>query len=302
MLLTSAEELKRAIGEILENSGASQAILIAVAFWGGGAETLLPIGRHYRVICNLSKGGTDPATIRKLMMYAEVKQSSSLHAKVLVGQNGCLIGSANFSNSAIGFRGAPLWQEADVLLPSSDERFGEARDWFWRQWEGALPIFEHDLRNAERLWRLRAKFLGEVTDGSDAADEAIRSKYMLKEEDLFEKEITGRNPIRMASRLVVGIFQKLEPQIDKTIIRIPAFVSSILWTYYGRSIPTKIPHRQEFQLPAHVWERALEPGQPAYNESKIHEFLSLLSESVDTPLVISYWAKKYIEDGCPGAP
>lgn len=302
MLLTSAEELRLAIGEILDNSGVSQTILIAVAFWGEGAETLLPIGRHYRVICNLSKGGTDPATIRKLMMYAEVKQSSSLHAKVLVGQNGCLIGSANFSNSAIGFRGAPLLQEADVVLPRSDERFGEIRDWFWRQWEGALPIFEHDLRNAERHWKLRSKFFDEIADRSGAADEAIRSKYVLKEEDLFAKEITGNNKIRMASKLVESLFQKLESQIDKTIIRIPAFVSSILWTYYGRSIPTKIPDRQEFQLPAHVWERALEPGQPAYNESKIHEFLSLLSEGVDVPPAISYWAKKYIEDGCPGAP
>jgi hypothetical protein len=304
MLITATEDIRRTIGEIIAGSDDDRTILIAVAFWGDGAESLLPTGKRYKVICNLSKGGTNPSMIRKLMMYPgiEVKHSPSLHAKVLVGQTGCLIGSANFSSSAIGFNSVPTWQEVDVFLPSSDARFDETQDWFWDQWRNAFRIREPDLRNAEQQWSLRKRLWDELSDHSSSSVELNGSKYVLTESDLFKPVITGQNQIRMASTSMETLFHRLEPNPGKTMIRVPAFVSNILWTFYGQAISTKIPERLEFQLPAHVWERALGKGQPKYNESKIHAFLSLLSTHPDSTAAIRYWATSYIEQGSPGAP
>lgn len=304
MLITAADDIRRTIGDIVGGSDDDRDILLAVAFWGDGAESLLPTGKRYRIICNLSKGGTNPSVIRKLMMYPriDVKHSPALHAKVLVGPSGCLIGSANFSSSAIGFNSLPTWQEVDVFLPSSDGRFNETQDWFWDQWRNAFPIREPDLRHAEQQWSLRKRLFDELSDQSSPAVESIGSKYVLTESDLFKPFITGQNKIRMASTSMEALFHLLEPDTDKTMIRIPALVSNILWTFYGQAISTKIPERLEFQLPAHVWERALSEGQPKYNESKIHAFLSLLSTHPDSTAAIRYWATSYIEQGSPGAP
>ena len=106
----------------------------------------------------------------------------------------------------------------------------------------------------------------------------------------------------MASSAIEAVFRKIEPNADKTMIRVPAFVSNIIWTFYGKTIATKIQGRNYFSIPAQVWERALEPGQPAYNEAKIQLFLSLLSTDADAPLAVRSWAKRYKEAGCPGAP
>lgn len=304
MFITSAEQIRSSIAGILEQSASDHPICLAVAFWGDGAETLLPEGRPYRILCNLSTGGTNPSTIRRLMMYpqTEVKNMSSLHAKVAIGQHSCILGSANFSNSALGFQEPATWLEADLLISNTDERFYLIQQWFWSRWTDAAFVNEKDLVNAENKWKRQTKFLTEIrSDYSDDSEE-LREKYALREEDLFKPNITGENQIRMASSSVEALFRKIEPHADKTMIRIPAFASNILWTYYGKSIETAIKRRQRFQIPEHVWERALEPRQPKYNEEKIHRFLSLLSTHNESPLAIRFWAKKYIDAGCPGAP
>ncbi len=304
MFITTAESIRRIIEEIIESSEDNQPVCIAVAFWGDEAEILLPPEKRYRIICNLSTGGTNPSTIRKLMMYEqiEVKHLSSLHAKVIVGQHGSLIGSANFSNNAIGFKGIPIWQEADVFIPGTDTRFSETQEWFWHQWKSALKVRESDLYNAEIKWEARKKISEELAATPDNLFDSSELKHVLKEDDLFKPAITGGNKIRMASQAMETLFGLFEPSPDKTMIRIPAFVSNILWTFYGQAIATAIKARPEFQLPAHVWERALEPGQPKYNESKIRSFILFLSAHPESPSAIRFWAKNYLEKGSPGAP
>jgi hypothetical protein len=304
MFVASAEDIRNSIAAILDESASDRPICLAVAFWGDGAETLLPTGRRYRIICNLSTGGTNPSTIRRLMMYphTEVRNLPWLHAKVVIGQHSCLLGSANFSSSALGFNKPATWREANLVLTRLDERFVHIQQWFWEQWTDSALISENDLRNAEQKWALRTDFLANHDDTSSAEPHAAKSMYALSEEDLFKPTITGENQIRMASRAMEAMFRKLEPNADKTMIRVPAFVSSILWTYYGRPIATAIEDRQYFQIPAHVWERALESRQPKYNEAKIQRFLSFLSTHAEASPAIRFWAKQYIEAGCPGAP
>jgi hypothetical protein len=304
MFVASPEHIRSTIAGVIDESANDRPICLAVAFWGDGAETIVPAGKRYRIICNLSTGGTNPSTIRKLMMYpnTEVKNRPSLHAKVVIGQNSCFLGSANFSDSAIGFHGPATWQEANLLLTKLDERFMDIQQWFWNQWTDSVLISESDLRNAEIKWALRTRFLTDLRATSNVESNALASRYALREEDLFKPAITGGNQIRMASSAVEALFRKLKPNVDKTMIRVPAFVSAILWTYSGRSISTAIQNRQQFQIPAHVWERALESGQPKYNEAEIQRFLSLLSTDAEAPLAIRFWAKQYIEAGCPGAP
>lgn len=304
MFVASPEDTRSSIAAIIDEPASDRPICLAVAFWGDGAETIVPMGRRYRIICNLSTGGTNPSTIRRLMMYphTEVKNLSSLHAKVVIGQNSCLLGSANFSNSALGFDKPAIWQEASLVLTRQDERFVHIQQWFWDRWTDSALISETDLQNAERQWALRNDFLTDLGKASNTESDAVAPMYTLSEEDLFKPTITGGNQIRMASSAMEALFRKLEPNADRTMIRVPAFVSSILWTYYGRPIATAIESRQHFQIPAHVWERALESGQPKYNEEKIQRFLSLLTTHAEAPLAIRHWAKQYIEAGCPGAP
>jgi len=47
----------------------SEPILIAVAFWGEGAQRILNPNKRYKIICNLSAGGTNPKVIREI--YAQ---------------------------------------------------------------------------------------------------------------------------------------------------------------------------------------------------------------------------------------
>lgn len=304
MFIASADEIRSGISRLIEESSEDDPILLAVAFWGNKVETILPRGRRYKIICNLSTGGTNPATIRNLMKYpcTEVKNEPALHAKVMIGQRSCLLGSANFSNNALGFQDIATWLEANVILSNTDERYLHIQQWFLDRWTDAELVNEATLRDAERKWTLRTKFVAECHDISKIKPDISTSRYTLDEGDLFKPVISGENKIRMASTFIESLFRQIEQNIDKTMVRIPAFVSAILWTYSGRTIGTNIRHRPYFQIPAHVWERALEPGQPKYNEEKIHKFLSFLSNNTETPLAIRFWATQYLDSGSPGAP
>lgn len=136
----------------------------AVAFWGDGAEDLIPLDSDYsvRIICNLRTGGTNPAVIRYFLKKIkdgnstlQIKHSSRLHAKVIVGQKQALIGSANMSTNGLGLEDGALahWMEAGIHTRDSQE-VTSAREWFEHLWESdaVSTIEDEDLSAAQLAW------------------------------------------------------------------------------------------------------------------------------------------------------
>ncbi|NVZ84722.1 hypothetical protein HX836_23200 [Pseudomonas yamanorum] len=151
------DQLKSLIAE-------EQNLDFAVAFWGDGAENLIPLNaaRSVRIICNLRTGGTNPAVVRYFLSKIkdgnsslQIKHSSHLHAKVVVGQNQALIGSANMSTNGLGLEdgGLARWMEAGIHTRDSQE-VASAHEWFNSLWESddVSTIADEDLLAAQIAW------------------------------------------------------------------------------------------------------------------------------------------------------
>ncbi|HQX05807.1 MAG TPA: phospholipase D family protein [Zoogloea sp.] len=96
---------------------------LAVAFWGHGAETeKKQTYTEVRIVCNLTMGGTNPGTVRKLIerfSADNVRQLDTLHAKVLIGDDQVIVSSANISTNGVGddAEKPATWREAGYRKP-----------------------------------------------------------------------------------------------------------------------------------------------------------------------------------------
>jgi len=157
MFITSGDYL----AEVKKLVQVSERLDIAVAFWGEGSDALIvpATNRAARIICNLSSGGTNPAPIRKLKdLGFAVKQQDDLHAKVILGTDVAIVGSANMSTNGLQLEGGESagWSEAGVLVTTSEELRDIAR-WFEAAWSRARDIDASHLDSAEAAWLLRRK-------------------------------------------------------------------------------------------------------------------------------------------------
>ena len=119
------DDLSQKIREVVKGKDAR----CAVAFWGREAVEEL-FGKEVlerddvRIVCDLSMGGTNPATLRALGApeNPNIKYLDGLHSKVFLSDNGAIVGSANASNNGIGFMGgnAQLLEAGTYLAPESD--------------------------------------------------------------------------------------------------------------------------------------------------------------------------------------
>ena len=82
-------------------------VLAAVAYWGSGASDRTALTQHdrpvnVRVICDLLSGACNPAEIEVLRkLGVTVKTLDRLHAKVWIGGNDVIVGSANASRNGL---------------------------------------------------------------------------------------------------------------------------------------------------------------------------------------------------------
>lgn len=99
MFLNSNKEIFLSIDRTTTSQNPGTPILMAIAYWGKGADEKLESSREYRIICNLTDGGTNPATIDiiRKMKNVKLKHLERLHAKVVIGSKYTIVGSANFS-------------------------------------------------------------------------------------------------------------------------------------------------------------------------------------------------------------
>ncbi|UZJ58946.1 phospholipase D family protein [Pseudomonas sp. KU26590] len=137
-------------------------VSLAVAFWGQGAQDLLEKawgGESLRILCNLGTGGTNPRVIRDLLALScdrpglEVLTLDNLHAKVAIGEQTAIVGSANISSNGLGFEDTECvgWQEAGLLISDNSLRL-QMQAWFDDLWMHGEEITEEKLKIAENLW------------------------------------------------------------------------------------------------------------------------------------------------------
>lgn len=120
-------------------------VRLAVAFWGVGALSQLGLDgssdlSDLSVICNLSVGGCTPEVIRELLdRGAKVRALAVLHAKVYLGSDAAIVGSANASMNALSGRSNMGWNEACVRVTSPSD-LASLSDWFERLWIDAVDM------------------------------------------------------------------------------------------------------------------------------------------------------------------
>jgi PLD-like domain len=156
MKFLSSENYAESIEELLKNASSGSEIRCAVAFWGEGAVRYLKhFGERTRIICNLESGATNPDVIKKLIdKKVPVKTLDDLHAKVYLGRDAAIVGSANCSTNGLALEEEAGWVEAGIL--TTDGQVLTSLDgWFEGIWERAGSIKQRDLKLAKEKWAKR---------------------------------------------------------------------------------------------------------------------------------------------------
>ncbi|MCC5958737.1 MAG: phospholipase D family protein [Rhodobacteraceae bacterium] len=154
--------LSQKIREVVKGKNAR----CAVAFWGKDAEKELfgpgPLEwSNVQIVCDLSMGGTNPATLRALGApdNPNIRYLDGLHAKVFMSDLGAVVGSANASNNGIGFMGgnAQLLEAGTYFGPDSDS-CRTISDWFDDLSKRKSKRIDSTALNAAQLaWNSRRK-------------------------------------------------------------------------------------------------------------------------------------------------
>jgi len=155
MFITSDDYLNE-LNVLIENS---DELDIAVAFWGEGSELLIPIRRDktVRVIINLASGATNPKPIKQLMKSGvNIRQLDDLHAKVILGTQAAIVGSANFSANGLQLEDREVdgWSEAGLLTTSAPD-LRAIKLWFNSEWDRSRIVTHTDLEVALGAWKMR---------------------------------------------------------------------------------------------------------------------------------------------------
>lgn len=158
--LSSGSEIAQKAKKLIDQSNNAD---IAIAFWGrGGAGELGLINsrKGVRVICNALSGATNPSELEHLLRKFpnSVRSLDNLHAKVIVGDNELICGSANASANGLGIEGARAASWSEAALSSTDKVVvGASRAWFEAQWSAAVPVDADVIKLAKSEWHRRQK-------------------------------------------------------------------------------------------------------------------------------------------------
>jgi hypothetical protein len=293
MLFSNTEEILAAARSAIDATLDSP-VLLAVAFWGHGADQLFRADRSYKAICNLSTGATDPRIVRRLAARYEVKHHPSLHAKVIVGANAALVGSANLSDNALGFnsRTSDHWQEAVLQVERPATDYFAIQNWFSDFWQKAEVVDEKILLLAEAAYRPVQPGVSLITAATDEQNETTLSETLL----FARGPIKDGNRIRMASTILKDAFERHVEKLDTSNVRVPAFAANLLWTLSGQSVETGIQECPRFTIPDQVIFRATEPKiQPKKSIDQLWLLIQALSKDSSVPYAIRHWATIWIQ-------
>jgi len=148
-------DIRKSVSKLFSES---ENIDCAVAFVGEKALEIIPKNRKVRMICNLESGATNPHTIKALLKRknVDIKTSAKLHAKVYIGDNYTIIGSANLSANGLGLEGDEItgWIEAGYKEKTNSGQ-DNIRKWWLKHWNNSKMITEKDIDKYIGLWSVR---------------------------------------------------------------------------------------------------------------------------------------------------
>lgn len=303
MFLKDSESIRAAILNLIANHNAEEPIGMAVAFWGEGAEEMLPSGQQFRLICNLTMGGTNPAVIEHLRVRPgiEIRQLPDLHAKVVLTSGGAVVSSANFSSNGLGIEGETCrtWREAGILVSTDSADFVSVVGWFHALWRQAQTVTTLDLAAVLESWQGRTTSVPKVCAEPPVTVEAERQEKDeneerdLTEDDLFESKLKKANSVRMASDWLVEEYRRMRGgRLEKRDHYIPAYAAHMLWTLSGQTMATNIRTTPEFSRPDHVFRRIEDMRE---DPDKVRNLIARVARSSSAPTAVRYWAARFGE-------
>ena len=136
-------------------------VMAAVAYWGKGAAERTGLSGHedrasVRIICDLLSGACNPNEIEALQRLGfSINTLDRLHAKVWIGGDDVIVGSANASQNGLlgeGEKAANANVEAAVMShdPALARRLAA---WFELQWDASTEIEKRHLVRARQIWK-----------------------------------------------------------------------------------------------------------------------------------------------------
>jgi len=203
--LSSNDAIRAEVLRILESQTRLTTLKLAVAFWGDGVEKLFARDDvNYEIVCNLNAGGTNPHVIRALRCRSNfaIRQNPRLHAKVVLGETGVIVSSANFSSNGLSLSPIPNigWLEAGVFLPSPSTEVVSVGLWYATLWDCSSAISDEDLLSAELRWDSRPQ--GEV--------EPIAEKAVLDKDSL---RAAAKSTIEMFDVRTIHVHGRIQPDV-----------------------------------------------------------------------------------------
>ena len=158
-------EIQAEVRRIASRSGE---VMAAVAYWGKGAAKRTGLTKNddpknVRVICDLLSGACNPSEIEALTGRGfQVQKLDRLHAKVWIGGDDFIVGSANASRTALpGEDEQAADSTIEAAIVSRDPRMArDIRTWFERQWCASSEITPANLDQAWQLWKRRRRSTG----------------------------------------------------------------------------------------------------------------------------------------------
>jgi hypothetical protein len=151
------EELAQRIGHVTTGKD----VRCAVAFWGDrAAESLFgspTAASEVQIICDISMGASCPNELRTLGApdNPNLRHQDGLHAKVFMSDRGIVVGSANATHNALGFKqkGIPPLTEAASFHEAGSAVWLDASDWFHKLFKDSARVDATALDHAEQLWK-----------------------------------------------------------------------------------------------------------------------------------------------------
>lgn len=209
---------ERELSDAVRNLDCQERWWCAVAFWGIGSEEMLKKSgrKNVRLICNLIMGGTNPNVIENCL-GEHLKQHSTLHAKVYIGDHQAIVTSANASANGLGFEAgvASGWLEAGVLIDDPKQLKGIC-EWFDRTWKASREITKADIENAKRSWKMRQIARPTLLSFADFDPEDYGDPLLSWEPHKGSEWETDIDSARK-SKVIVGDASEICRQIDDSI-------------------------------------------------------------------------------------
>lgn len=281
---------------MIERQRPQDPILIAVAFWGKGAQELFPSEQKLRLLCNLAVGGTNPEVIQdfRKRKQCDVKHNSKLHAKIVITTAGAIVSSANFSASGLGIDDPEGgWHEIGVSIEPSESDYKQIISRFWELWcdTETAEVTLQDIEAARLAWDRRKYGVTPTTSKS------IGFRGKMDESVFFKLGPIDPNHqnIRMASTELLQLYTSHDPnRREQEAAKIVGFAANVMWTAMGNEIETLISPKNRFFDVSDVIDRAKTIIGTKGIDS-IWCFLDAISRSDDTPQVIANAAKTALE-------